>query len=250
MLVIYEKKDKTAIFTFNRPKVMNAMNLQLLKELHDVMIDFRDDPSIWVGIFTGAGDRAFSAGDDIKAMDLGERSEREFPWSEIDISKPLIAAINGVALGAGLSVALACDLRIVSDNVRLLGYPEVKLGMLEGAGGTQTLPRIICQTKAAEMLLMGAVIDAQEAYRLGMVNKVVPPEQLMPTARQWAETICQAGPLAVRAAKEAIIKGRDMTYKDGLKLEKKLNDLLRSTYDFHEGARAFSEKRKPVFKGE
>jgi enoyl-CoA hydratase/carnithine racemase len=166
----------------------------------------------------------------------------------LEIWKPLIAAINGVALGGGLELALACDLRIASEKARF-GTPEITLGLIPGWGGTQRLPRMIPSCKAAELLLMGKPIDAQEAYRIGLVNIVVPPESVMPTARKWAETICQAGPLAVRAAKEAMMRGSSLTLEDGLRLENALEAYVMNTEDFTEGITAFGEKRKPDFKG-
>ena len=160
----------------------------------------------------------------------------------------MIAAINGMALGGGLEVALACDLRVCSDKARL-GLPEVTLGLLPGWGGTQRLPRMIPWCKANEMLLMSKIIDAQEAYRIGLVNVIVPTEEVVSTAVEWAQTICKAGPLAVRAAKEAMVRGYSMPMEDGLRLESSLNTYLATTDDFSEGVGAFIEKRKPVYKG-
>ena len=165
----------------------------------------------------------------------------------LELWKPLIAAVNGLALGGGLEIALACDLRIASEGARF-GLPEVTLGLIPGWGGTQRLPRVVPWCKAAEILLMGRPIDAQEAYRIGLVNKVVPPEAVMPTAKEWANTICQAGPLAVRAAKEAMVRGSSMSLEEGLRLESSLVAYLFSTEDFTEGTTAFAEKRKPAYK--
>jgi len=252
----YQKEGKIAIFTLNRPEALNAMNVQTARELHEAMADFRDDPELWVGIITGAGDRAFCAGADIKDMlpFLKEHLQNR-PWAMpdtpmrgLDLWKPIIAAINGVALGGGLEIVLACDLRIASEKARF-GVPEVTLGLIPGWGATQRLPRMIPQCKAAELLLTGKPIDAQEAYRIGLVNIVVPPEAVMTTAKEWAEVICQVGPLAVRAAKEAMIRGSSLTLEDGLRLENALEAYLMSTKDFTEGTTAFIEKRKPDFKG-
>jgi len=256
MAIDYQKEGRIAIFTINRPEALNAINVQASRELHQALVDFRDDPELWVGIITGAGDRAFCAGADIKDMlpFLKEHLEQR-PWAMpathmrgLEIWKPLIAAINGLALGGGLEIALACDLRIASEKARF-GLPEVTLGLIPGWGGTQRLPRMIPWCKAAELLLMGKPIDAQEAYRIGLVNIVVPTESVMPIAREWAQTICQAGPLAVRAAKEAMIRGSSLTLEDGLRLENDLEAYLLSTEDFAEGKKAFLEKRKPGFKG-
>jgi enoyl-CoA hydratase/carnithine racemase len=254
MAVDYEKKGRIALFTLNRPEAMNSMNTEALRQLHQAMVDFRDDPELWVGIITGAGDRAFCGGADIKDALPFMKEHRGDPWSfppEIwrgfELWKPLIAAINGLALGGGLEIALACDLRIASENARL-GTPEVNLGLMPAWGGTQRLPRLIPFCKAAEIVLMGKPIDAQEAYRIGLVNKVVPQGELMSAAKEWAEAICGVGPLGVRAAKEAMIKGYSLTLEDGLRLESSLFNYLLGTEDFAEGAAAFKEKRKPAFK--
>jgi len=254
-LIDYQKEGKIAILTINRPEALNAMNVQAAQELHDALVDFRDDDELWVGIITGTGDRAFCAGADIKDMlPFLQKNLPQRPWAMpatpmrgLELWKPLIAAINGMALGGGLEIALACDLRIASEKARL-GAPEVTLGLIPGWGGTQRLPRMVPRCKAAELLLMGRPIDAREAYRIGLVNMVVPPEAVMPTAREWAEVICQAGPLAVRAAKEAMIRGSSLTLEDGLRLENDLEAYLLGTEDFTEGTNAFVEKRKPDFK--
>jgi len=254
MAVDYEREGRIAIFTINRPEAFNAVNVQIFQELHDRMVEFQDDPELWVGIITGARTRAFSIGADIKDMLPFAREHRDDPGAlppsimrGLDIWKPLIAAVNGLALGGGLEIVLACDIRIASEKARF-GTPEVTLGLVPGWGGTQRLPRMLPWCKAAELLLMGKSIDAQEAYRIGLVNKVVPQEQVMPTAKEWAEAICQAGPLAVRAAKEAMVRGSSMTLDDGLRLENSLNAYLFGTEDFNEGITAFAEKRRPVFK--
>ena len=254
MAIDYKKEGRIAIFTINRPEALNAMNVQANRELHQAMVDFRDDPDLWVGIITGAGEKAFCAGADIKDLLPFLKENRYTTWAipttpmrGLELWKPLIAAINGLALGGGLEIVLACDIRIASENARL-GTPEVTLGLIPGWGGTQRLPRMLPWCKAAEILLMGRPIDAQEAYRIGLVNKVVPLEELMPTAREWAEVICQAGPLAVRAAKEAMIRGCSLTLEDGLRLENSLEAYCLGTEDFTEGTTAFVDKRKPAYK--
>ena len=254
MAIDYKKEGRIAIFTINRPEELNSVNVQLFQELHDRMIEFRDDPELWVGIITGTGKKAFSIGADIKEMlpfaKEHRESQRTFPPSimrGLDIWKPLIAAVNGWALGGGLEIVLACDIRIASERARF-GTPEVTLGLIPGWGGTQRLPRMLPWCKAAELLLTGRLIDAQEAYRIGLINKVVPREQVMPTAMEWAETICQAAPLAVRAAKEAMVRGSSMTLEEGLQLENSLEAYLLGTEDFAEGTTASVEKRKPVYK--
>ena len=254
MAVDYEKEGRIAIITINRPGAFNMVNVQTFQELHERMVEFRDDPELWVGIITGARTRAFSAGADIKDVLPFAREHRDQPEAlppsimrGLDVWKPLIAAINGMALGGGLEIALACDIRIASEKA-CFGTPEVNLGVIPGWGGTQRLPRMLPWCKAAELLLTGRPIDAQEAYRIGLVNKVVPQEQVMPTAKEWAEVICQAGPLAVRAAKEAMVRGSSMSLEDGLRLERALFNRVIGTEDFDEGITAYAEKRKPVFK--
>ncbi len=249
MAVDYKKEGRIAIFTINRPEAMNALNADVSRELNEAMIDFRDDPELWVGIITGAGDRAFSAGADIKGFlappQAGERAAEQVHADQI--WKPFIAAINGYALGGGLELAMTCDLRIAAEHAQL-GQPEINIGFMPGAGGTQRLPRFVPRAKAAEILLTGQRINAQEAYRIGLINKVVPLDQLMSTAKEWAETICKAGPLGVRASKEAMIRGYNMPLEEGLQLEKELASRVRSSEDFKEGARAFVEKRPPDYK--
>jgi E-phenylitaconyl-CoA hydratase len=254
MAVSYEKEGKIAIFTINRPEARNALNIETMRELHDTMTDFRDDPELWVGIVTGAGEKAFCSGADIKDTLPFMKEHRQDPWAMppsimrgLEMWKPLIAAINGTALGGGLELALACDIRIAAENARL-GTSEVTLGLIPGWGGTQRLPRVIPWCKAAELLLMGKLIDAQEAYRIGLINKVVPQAEVMATAREWAQVICQAAPLAVRSAKEAMLRGSAMTLEEGLRLESSMVAYVLGTEDFTEGTGAFVEKRKPSYK--
>ncbi|MFC1993051.1 enoyl-CoA hydratase/isomerase family protein [Chloroflexota bacterium] len=254
MAVDYITEGRVGIFTINRPEAMNALSIEAARELHDAMVKFRDDPDVWVGIVTGAGEKAFCGGADIKDTLPFLQEHRDSPWAfpalpmrGLDIWKPLIAAINGLALGGGLEIALACDIRVASENARL-GTPEVALSVIPGWGGTQRLPRMIPWCKAAEIVLAGNIVNAQEAYRIGLVNEVVPAEELMPAAKKWAEVICQKGPLAVRAAKEAMVRGSEMTMEEGLRLEYSLFTGLLNTEDFVEGTKAFVEKRKPDFK--
>ncbi len=257
MAIEYTKEGRIAVFTINRPQAINAINIEAWRDLNEAMVDFRDDPELWVGIITGAGEKAFCGGADIRDTLPFLKEHRDSPWAfpaslwrGLDIWKPLIAAINGVALGGGLEIALACDIRIASETARL-GTPEVTLGLIPGWGGTQRIPRMIPWCKAAEIVLMGRPIDAQEAYRIGLVNKVVPQAEVMPTAREWAEVICQAAPLAVRAAKEAMIRGYGLTLEEGLRLENSLESYILGTDDFTEGITAFTEKprRNPVYQG-
>jgi enoyl-CoA hydratase/carnithine racemase len=255
MAVLYQKKEKVAYITLNRPEALNALNPETLGELHDIFIDFRKDDNLWVAILTGSGEKAFCAGADIKTAIPFLKDSRGKGWRQpitplrgLEVWKPMIAAVNGFALGGGLELVLACDIRIASENARF-GVPEVTLGLIPGWGGTQRLPRAIPLAKAAEMLMTGKAIDAQEAYRIGLVNKVVSPSELMSAAEEMAKRLCRPGPLAVRAAKEAMTKGMDMTLEEGLLLEQKLEDFVLGTEDLEEGTRAFVEKRKPTFKG-
>jgi len=249
MTILYAKEDKIATITVDRPEALNSLDPKGLEELADALIKFRDDPEVYVAIITGSGDRAFCAGADLKAL-IPVLTTYQPPaiirrW---EIWKPIIGAINGMALGGGHELALACDIRIASENATF-GQPEVKWGILPGWGGTQRLPRLISQAKAAEMIMMGNTIDAKEAHRIGLVNEVVPLAELMPTAKKWAATICENAPLAVRAGKEAMIRGMGMSLDDGLRLECTLFDLMLRTEDGAEGPRAFAERRKPTYKG-
>lgn len=255
MSIDYVKEDKIAVITLNRPEALNAITPEMLHQLSEVLVDFRDDDKLMVGIITGTGERAFSIGADIATTLPEMRKARAQNLPEpptimrgLAIWKPLIAAVNGACLGGGLELALACDLRIASENATF-GMPEVTLGLIPGWGGTQRLPRAIPLAKAAEMLLTGRPINAQEAYRIGLVNRVVSLPQLMPTARQLAELLCKPAPLAIRAAKQAVLQGIELPLEDGLDLERKLNDFLLATDDFEEGCRAALEKRRPIFKG-
>jgi len=254
MAVDLIKEDKIAIITLNRPEALNAIDPEMAADLKRVFNDFKMDNSLLVGIITGAGTKAFSIGADVQTLLPKIKESRGQGSGQLDLVdaqatwKPMIAAINGAALGGGLEMALACDLRIASEHA-IFGMPEVTLGLIPGWGGTQRLPRMIPLAKAAELLLTGRPISAQEAFRIGLINKVVPLAELMPAARAMAETICKRAPLAVRAAKQAMVQGVDLPLEDGLKLERKLNYFLVDTQDFDEGCRAYLESRKPMFKG-
>jgi E-phenylitaconyl-CoA hydratase len=253
--VIYEIRNKIAIITINRPEALNACDMATYDRLAEVWQDFRNNDNAWIAIITGMGERAFCAGSDIKQnfSDVPHPSEafdhirKETVTHGLEIWKPIIAAINGHCNGGGLEMALACDIRVAADNAQF-GLGEVKLGLLPGGGGTQRLPRSISLCNALWMLYTGERIDAQEAYRMGLVNRVVPLPDLMTTAESMAEKILEAGPLAVRAIKQASIKGLSMPLEDGLRLEQNLFRMLRITEDSMEGTRAFAEKRKPIWK--
>jgi len=261
MSIRYEKKDKIAIITINRPEAMNSIDPETDEELAKAWTDFRDDPNLWVAILTGAGDKAFSAGADLKKMipmlsrlSAVERRDRDenFPGlggitRGLNIWKPIIAAVNGFCLAGGLEMAMACDIRIAAEHA-VFGLMEVSRGIIPGAGGTQRLPRLIGITKAMELILQAQRIDAQEALRLGLVNRVVPAAEVMPTALKYAEAILQNAPLAVRAAKEAIIRGLSMPLEEGLRMEPVIQSYLLQSEDAIEGPKAFAEKRKPAWK--
>ena len=258
--ILVEQKDKTAVITLNRPEAYNAMNGEAWRELTKIWIEIKEDPEIWTIIVTGAGEKAFCAGQDLKEMArLKKKCEKEgrpyvstlpeiSPVRYLEMPKPVIAAINGHAMGAGLELSMVCDIRIAADNAKL-GLPEVRQSLIPGAGGTQRLPRLIPFGLALEMLITGDVIGAEEAYRVGLVNKVVPLEQLMSTAYALAEKINENGPLAVRTVKEAAYKGIQMPLNESFRFETLLISQLRQSEDAWEGPKAFSEKRKPVYKG-
>ena len=256
MTVLYAQQGHVVTLTINRPDAMNAIDPETHQALIDAWTRFRDDESAWVAIFTGAGEKAFSAGADLKKMipaAFGEgrrRSHNDHGLGGItrglEIWKPMIAAINGHCLAGGMELALACDLRIAVPHATF-GLPEVRWAIMPGAGGTQRLPRAIPLAKAMELILMARTMTAEEALRWGLVNAVVPPADLLRTAREWADSICERGPLAVRAAKEATLRGLTMPLADGLRLEAFLSGTLRGTADAVEGPKAFAEKRKPNF---
>lgn len=255
--LIYEKKGRIAYIILNRPEVLNAMNSEIWEALPKAWAAVRDDPEVWVVIVTGAGSRAFSAGQDLKELEAwltapcDQRSAPPIPdispMRGMQVWKPFIAAINGVCAGGGLELAMACDIRIAADTARL-GLPEVKRGVIAGNSGTQKLIRLVPFAKALEMLMTGDFIDASEAYRIQLVNKVVPLDRLLPEAEAVASRICENGPMAVRAVKELAYRGKEMRLEDGLQLELEISQRVASTEDAKEGPRAFSEKRKPHWK--
>ena len=255
--VRYEQQNRIVTITINRPEAMNAIDPETHEALIAAWTRFRDDDSAWVAILTGAGDQAFSAGADLKKFvpaefaGRGGAAHNTFGLGGItrglEIWKPMIAAINGFCLAGGLEQALACDLRIAAPHARF-GLTEVRWAIMPGAGGTQRLPRAVPLAKAMEMILTAEHVTAEEALRLGLVNKVVPLPELMPAARALAELLCERGPLALRAAKEAVIRGLSLPLADGPRLEAFLSGVLRRTEDAIEGPKAFAEKRNPAFK--
>lgn len=260
--VIYEKKGPIAVITINRPEVMNSIDVETNEELKKTWFDFRDDDSLRVAILTGAGAKSFSAGADLAKWapyyaKLSPAEKRKISETEPGFGiitrnfvcyKPIIAAINGICIAGGTEMALASDLKIASED-STFGLSEVRWAIIPGAGGTQRLPRSIPVCKAMEMILMAKTIKAQEALELGLINKVVPKDQVMSAAMEWAEKICQMGPLAIRAAKICITQGLNMTLEDGLKLEAHYAEYIVGTEDAVEGPMSFVEKRKPNFKG-
>jgi enoyl-CoA hydratase/carnithine racemase len=252
--IIYEKRGQVALITINRPSELNSINALVSKEMHQAWEDFRDDDNLRVAILTGAGERAFSTGMDLKATAAGENQfdGTSVPFGgftrRMPIYKPIIAAINGFALAGGLELALACDIRICTPTCRF-GLPEVRWAIMPGAGGTQRLPRAIPQAWANYMILTGEQIDAETASRIGLVSHVVPAEQLLDKAMEIAHIICERGPLAVAAAKETMLRGQDMPLDHGLAYEEMALARLMGTEDAKEGPRAFSEKRKPNYTG-
>jgi enoyl-CoA hydratase len=251
-----EQKDGVLTITIDRPKVLNALNAQTITELGRAFDEARDDESIRCVILTGGGEKAFVAGADINELSqmtpltgkaVAERGQRIL--SKIErLPKPVIAAINGFALGGGCEIALACHIRIASEKAQL-GLPEVSLGIIPGYGGTQRMARLLGKGKALELILTGDRVGAVEAERIGLVNKVVPADQLMSTAEEMARKIASRGPLAVRAAIEAVMNGSEMPFEEGQFLEATLFGLLTATEDMKEGMGAFLEKRTADFKG-
>ena len=254
--LLYEKRDGIAYITFNRPKVLNALNRKTIEELHQVLVDARDDSSVRVLILTGAGEKAFVAGADIN--ELAQQSPvdgKEFSVYGQSIArlletmgKPSICAINGFALGGGCEMALCCSIRIASKTAKL-GQPEVKLGIIPGYGGSQRLARLCGKGVAHELCLTGEMISAEEAQRVGLVNHVYEPAELLPAAETMAKKIIEKAPLAVKYCMEAIERGVEMPLEEGLFLEATLFGLCCATADMREGTKAFLEKRAAHFKG-
>ncbi|HJM89748.1 MAG TPA: enoyl-CoA hydratase-related protein [Dehalococcoidia bacterium] len=255
---IYEKRDRIAVITLNRPEVLNALHPAVSEELAGIWDDFAEDPNLWVAILTGTG-RGFSAGNDLKATAARDQGGGEGTTASgrfnggfggiterFDLFKPVIAAVNGWAMGGGFEMVLACDIAIAAEEARF-GLPEPRVGLVATAGGVHRLPRQIPMKQAMGMMLTGKSVDAQEAFRMGFVNEVVPGDQLMPTAERWANEILEAAPLSVRGSKESALTG--------LGLDQRLGDVIHAPYDNvrehmasgdrAEGPAAFAEKRTP-----
>jgi enoyl-CoA hydratase len=254
--ILYEKKDGIAYITFNRPKVLNALNRKTVEELRDALQDARADDSVRVLILTGAGEKSFVAGADIGELAVQTPVQgKEFSLFGQGVfhlletmGKPSICAINGFALGGGCELALSCTIRIASKTAKL-GQPEVKLGILPGYGGTQRLARLCGKGVAHELCLTGEMVTAEEAQRIGLVNRVYEPADLIPAAEAMARKIIANGPIAVKYTMEAIERGVEMPLEEGLFLEATLFGVACATEDMREGTKAFLEKRPAQFKG-
>jgi enoyl-CoA hydratase len=254
--LLYEKRDGIGFVTFNRPKVLNALNRKTMEELRDILIAAREDDEVRVLILTGAGEKSFVAGADIAELavqtPVSGKETAAFGQGVLHlletIGKPSIAAINGFALGGGCEVALACSMRLASRTAKL-GQPEVKLGIMPGYGGSQRLTRLCGKGTAYELCLTGEMISAEEALRIGLVNHVYDPAELLPAAEALAKKIVANAPLAVKFTMEAIDRGTEMPLAEGQYLETTLFGVLAATEDMREGTRAFLEKRPPQFRG-
>lgn len=255
--ILYRTEGHLAYVTINRPERRNAIDPATSHELKAAFEDFKADDEAWVAILTGAGEQAFSAGADLVAMSKalsggGDGVPMNVPFGGItrgyECWKPIIAAINGYCLAGGLELALSCDIRIAAEHAEF-GLPEPKRAIIPGAGGTQRLPRAVPLAFAMELLLTGDRFDAATALRFGLVSRVVPAVELMPTVETIVGKILENGPLAVRAVKEVAMRGLDMTLEDGLRLEGQKTGPIFSTEDAREGPLAFAQKRKPVYKG-
>ncbi len=253
--ILTEKSNHVTTITINRLEALNAMNLTVIGELHKAVQIAVDDAEIGAIIITGAGDKSFVAGADIKAMSqMTKSAAREFGRAGHDVlnliensPKPVIAAINGFALGGGTEISLACHIRLAAVNA-IFGQPEVKLGLIPGWGGTQRLARLVGKGKAIEMIAGGGIIKSDEALQIGLVNQVVEPADLMPSAHKLAEKITRNGPEAVRVALDCIRRGQDLSLTDGLEYELEAFSQLFGTAEMLEGTEAFVEKRPPKFR--
>ena len=254
MPIRFDVDGHVATITLDRPDKLNAMDMEMYADISDRMreIDSRDD--IWVGIVTGAGEKAFTAGADLVRMH-GTATAAEVGWQAtratrfdlgLEVQKPMLAAVNGYCLAGGLELALVCDIRIASETSRF-GCPEVKWNLLHGYGA-QRLPEIVGLTNAMYLLLTGQFIDAREALRIGLVNEVVAPGDLLKRTREVAETICANGPMAVRMTKELALRSRELSVADGVRLYQAMNRLIELSDDLEEGTRAFAEHRSPTFR--
>ena len=254
--IIFEKKEGVATITLNRPEALNAFSKEVVEEILRAVEEIKVDENVRVVVLTGAGEKAFSAGADIKDMigmtalrarELSFMGERLCLTLE-NFEKPVIAAINGYALGGGMEVAMACDLRIASENARM-GQTEINIGLIPGWGGTQRLTRLVGMTKAKELVFSGKMIDARTAEQIGLLNMVVPTDKFREVVHQLAVDLASKAPVALKVAKALITKGADMDLDAALELEREGFGVVASTDDLKEGVSAFTNKRKPEFKG-
>jgi enoyl-CoA hydratase len=254
--VSYLKEGTLGVVTLNRPRSLNALNAELMKELGALLDEIGSDKQILTLIITG-GPKSFCVGADISEIGLIQTPAQAHGFAEIaqklflqveTLPQPVIAAISGPAVGGGCEIALACDLRIAAENA-VFGLPEIKIGVMPGGGGTQRLPRLVGMGRAKEMIYLGDSIDAAEAYRIGLVNRVVPPEKLMEESRAMASKLATRPPLALKMCKRVVNDGMTMDARSALAYESRCFEILFSTEDQKEGMGAFSEKRKPVFRG-
>ncbi len=255
--LILEKADGIATLTINRPETLNALDIPSLQEMEEVLNKIKNDKSVRVLIITGAGEKAFVAGGDIADLNSRHAIEHRYEFALIihrvfnlvaEMEKPVIAAINGYALGGGTELLCACDLRVASENAKI-GVPEINLGIFPGAGGSQRLPRQIPLCKAKELLFTGDMISAEEAERIGLINKVVAKDKLKETVEELAKKLAAKAPIALGLLKTVVNKGLEAPLTIGLALEREMISLAFGTDDAHEGLGAFLEKKKPVFKG-
>ena len=254
--VLYQKKESVAYITVNRPKVLNALSHQTFVDLRAAFEDARDDAAVRGVILTGAGDKAFIAGADISELatvTAVEAAQSSNVGQEVlnlveNLGKPVIAAINGFALGGGCETAMACTIRVASETAKF-GQPEVKLGLVPGGGGTQRLPRLVGKGRALQIILSGEMISAQDAYRIGLVNEVVPAAEVMARAEAILKQIFANAPLAVKYSLEAVNKGLETSQSEGLALEAAFFGLCAGTEDKKEGTQAFLQRRAPRFEG-
>ncbi len=254
--VLYEQRDRIAYITLNRPEALNAFNREMHQELREIWQEFRTNDDVWVAVVSGAGERAFSAGADVKQM--GEQREGPAPsfWETwfgdnlqqgLEVWKPTIAAIDGYCLGEGLTLSLACDFRIGSERASF-GYPEVNLGIATIVGAVRS-PRVVGLGNALELLLVGDRVDAQRAYDMGLLMRVVPAGQALAEAEKLAQRLCRNGPLAVRCTKEVAVRSQQLPFADAVRMGESLRRLVNASDDAREGPQAFREKRAPQFKG-
>ena len=251
--VRYEKRNRVAWVTINRPEVMNALHPPANEELSKVWDDVAAADDVWVAVLTGAGEKAFSAGNDLKwTVEHGVPRMPKGGFGGLttrdDLWKPIIAAVNGVALGGGLEIALACDVIVAADTARL-GLPEPRVGLMAAAGGVHRLPRHVPIKVAMGMILTGKPVTAAEAHRIGLVNEVVPAADLRATAERWANEILECSPLSVQASKQAAMQGLGKSVAEALSTRYPLVDKLWQSEDLREGPMAFAQKRKPQWKG-